>query len=70
MRKYPNVIKCLSCGTVLVSNYRHDFKQCGCKNGTFIDGGHDYLRCGGKDMKLIEVLRIVRHKKVLDNNNS
>ncbi len=58
IRQYPNVIKCLGCGIVLVSNYRNDFKQCGCKNETFIDGGYDYLRCGGKDMKKIQVLKL------------
>lgn len=66
MRKYPNVIQCLACKKVLVSNYRHDFNSCGCPNDTFIDGGYDYLRCGGKDLKLIKVLKLVAVKSRLD----
>lgn len=61
--KYPGVIECLSCGKVLVSFNRHDFKCCGCKNDTFIDGGSDYLRCGGKDLKKIKVLKIITAPK-------
>ena len=57
-RAYPNIIECLSCGTVLVSFDRHDFKQCKCLNETFIDGGYDYLRFGGNDMSKIKILRI------------
>jgi len=41
---------------ILESRYRHDFKSCGCENGTFVDGGSDYLRVGGKDLDKIEVL--------------
>jgi hypothetical protein len=63
MRKYPNVIKCLQCKTVLVSFHRHDYKTCGCPNETMIDGGYDYLRCGGKDVNLIQVLRITTPRK-------
>lgn len=62
IRQYPGVIKCLSCGVVLVSNWRHDFNGCECKNGTFIDGGYDYLRYGGIDLKLIEVLHLSRKR--------
>lgn len=63
MKKYPNVVKCLSCGIVLVSNYRHDYKLCGCNNETMIDGGYDYLRYGGKDMKMVQVLKLVKATK-------
>ena len=49
-------VKCLSCNTILESKQRHDFQQCNCTNHTFVDGGNDYLRCGGADLKLIEVL--------------
>ena len=51
-----NAVKCLSCGTVLDSKYRHDFQCCGCENQTFVDGGYDYSRVGGKDFDLIEDL--------------
>jgi len=56
--KYPGILQCLQCKRILVSFYRHDYKTCGCPNETMVDGGHDYLRCGGKDMKKIKVLRI------------
>lgn len=61
-KKYPNVIQCLRCRTVLVSNYRHDFQQCPCKNNAFIDGGYDYLRYGAADMKQIQILKLSKKK--------
>ena len=51
-----NAVKCLSCNTVLESKYRHGFQCCGCENQTFVDGGYDYSRVGGKDFNLIEDL--------------
>ncbi len=48
-------VRCLSCGTILESKYRHDFQKCGCSNETFIDGGLDYCRLGGVDLSKIEV---------------
>lgn len=65
MKKYPNIIQCLECGWVLVSNYRHDCNMCRCPNGTMIDGGYDYLRYGGASLKKIRVLRVcgVKNKK-------
>ena len=51
-----NAIKCLQCNTVLESKHRHDFQCCGCENQTFVDGGYDYSRVGGKDFDLIEDL--------------
>lgn len=47
-------IKCLQCGQILESKFRHDFKMCDCPNETFIDGGNDYLRYGGMDLSKIE----------------
>ena len=41
-----NRIKCLKCGDVIESTYRHDFVQCSC-GACFVDGGHDYMRVGG-----------------------
>lgn len=43
-----NSAKCLLCGDVLVSTYRHDFVSCSCGN-LFIDGGLNYLRMGLRD---------------------
>lgn len=45
-RKGGPRIKCLSCGDIIRSMHRHDFKYCVCGD-TFIDGGTDYLRAGG-----------------------
>ncbi len=49
-------VRCIMCNAILVSKYRHDFKQCDCQNQTFVDGGQDYLRYGGADLNYIEVL--------------
>jgi hypothetical protein len=45
-------IKCLKCGEIIESTYRHHFKECSCGN-ICVDGGKDYLRFGGniKDKK-------------------
>lgn len=45
-------IKCLKCGEIIESTYKHHFKECSCGN-VFVDGGNDYLRFGGniKDKK-------------------
>lgn len=42
-----NRIKCLKCGDIIESKYTHDFVQCSC-GACFVDGGHDYMRIGGK----------------------
>ena len=49
-------VKCLNCGEILESKHRHDFVRCGCGNETFVDGGNDYLRCGGMDMTMVKVI--------------
>lgn len=46
-------IKCLSCDSVLESKKRHEFVQCKCENESFVDGGNDYIRLGGKDLTQI-----------------
>ena len=51
-----NRIQCLSCGEVLESKYRHDFQMCECQNQTFVDGGSDYVRAGGKDLNKIKFI--------------
>lgn len=60
-------IKCLVCNTILESKYRHDFQTCGCENETFVDGGQDYLRCGGKDLtkiqQILETIKIINNEK-------
>jgi hypothetical protein len=63
MSKYPNVVRCLRCKMILVSFDRHDYKTCHCPNKTMVDGGHDYLRCGGVDLNLVQVLRFTTARK-------
>jgi hypothetical protein len=60
MNKYPGIVQCLSCKKILVSFHRHDYKVCGCSQGTMVDGGHDYLKYGGKDLKKVQVLKIIK----------
>lgn len=55
-------IKCLNCNKILESKYTHDLVSCGCSNETFVDGGNDYLRIGGVDLDLIEILEDVKKK--------
>lgn len=56
-------VKCLECGRIIESKYRHDFVVCGCDNHTFVDGGNSYMRVGGKDMSKIEVIHESDPKK-------
>jgi len=49
-------IKCLGCNTILESTWVHDFVMCDCENQTFVDGGDEYLRFGGKDLDLIKFI--------------
>lgn len=51
-----NAVRCRQCREILVSKHVHDFVRCGCANQTFIDGGDDYIRCGGVNMSLVKVL--------------
>ena len=46
---------CKKCGEVLVSRYRHDYVMCTCDNKTMLDGGNDYQRFGGKDIRLVDL---------------
>ena len=50
-----NSVKCLQCGQIMFSTYRHDFQMCGCENQTFCDGGNEYCRIGGADFEKIAV---------------
>lgn len=49
-----NKIKCLGCQAILESLLVHDFQKCNCENGSFTDGGNDYMRIGGKDLTKIQ----------------
>ncbi len=41
-----NSAKCRKCGDEIESTHRHDFQACRCRT-IFIDGGKDYIKCGG-----------------------
>lgn len=63
--KWPGCVQCLLCKDVIVSNTRHDFVYCECKN-TFVDGGYDYLRYGSEGvdgLKNVQVLRLSKMPK-------
>lgn len=51
-----NAVKCLVCGVILESKYRHNYTQCNCPNQTACDGGLVYQRVLGKDLDKIENL--------------
>jgi hypothetical protein len=48
-----NAIECPTCHDIIFSRAHHDFHYCTCGE-TFIDGGFDYTRYGGKDLSLIQ----------------
>lgn len=50
-----NRIRCKLCKNIVESVHRHDFRWCPC-GAVFVDGGKEYVRCGGKDLDLIEIL--------------
>ncbi len=55
-----NKIKCNSCGEIIESTHRHDYKTCKCGRVS-VDGGHSYLKRAFKeslndytDMSIVE----------------
>lgn len=42
-----NCVRCTNCGDKIYSRATYDFHYCRCGE-TFVDGGFDYIRCGGK----------------------
>jgi len=50
-------VKCPNCKEEIWSKHRHDWHQCRCGD-TFVDGGRDYLRYGGKNITTIEKVEI------------
>lgn len=41
-------VQCPVCKKRMFSFHVHDYKVCGCKNETMVDGGREYLRYGWK----------------------
>ena len=58
-----NAVTCVDCLDTLVSYHRHDYKVCRCDNQTMVDGGVNYVRYGGKDMK-----KVVHHAVYADED--
>lgn len=51
---------------VIFSRYRHDYRE---HRGVFVDGGRDYLRCGGQRLdsaKVVTLKVIDDHLEVID----
>lgn len=53
-----NAVKCLLCGKIIESTFRHDYKTCGCRNEAMVDGGLDYQRYGGMKEEWIKPIAI------------
>jgi|SRR6187402_2761982 len=49
-----NSVVCLQCGEQLISRHIHDYRVCGCENGTMCDGGNSYERHGGQNLDLVQ----------------
>jgi len=58
-----NAVTCVECLETIVSYHRHDYKLCGCKNEAMVDGGTDYIRYGGKNLK-----KVVHHAVYTDDD--
>ncbi len=51
-----NRVQCLKCLRIIWSESRHDYRTCGCPQQTMVDGGLDYVRCGGVDLSMVNIL--------------
>lgn len=59
-RTRVNTVTCPECRTEIYSRARHDFRTCGCRFTTFVDGGFDYFRHGGTNLdRLVCCVRYV-----------
>lgn len=56
--KLLTYVKCEICQEKLVSHSPHDYKTCGCENGTMVDGGYEYTRFGGMDISKVNLLNL------------
>ena len=58
-------LKCLTCGSEIFSEHRHDFKGCKCPKGSgtwvHVDGGRDYMKVGFEDGAIYEVIEREDH---------
>lgn len=64
VRTRVQTVTCPGCKLEMYSRARHDYRLCGCDFQTMVDGGFDYLRCGGKSLDaLIHKVRYVNATK-------
>lgn len=43
MPDFVNAARCLHCGDIIISRYRHDFVSCSCRDIS-VDGGAEYVK--------------------------
>ena len=61
-----NMAQCRKCKDVIQSTYRHDFKCCRC-GAIHVDGGHDYIKRGAKDLNdIVELSKYEEDRKDLE----
>lgn len=53
-RLVKNAAQCNRCKKVIESKHRHDWVQCKC-GAIFVDGGLEYMRCGGIPRDFIDL---------------
>lgn len=58
-----NRIRCLDCGDIIESRYRHDYVSCGC-GSCAVDGGYSYLKRVGSAWEDMSVYVDDGHDKV------
>ena len=55
-------LKCLTCGTTIVSRHPHDFVPCDCPpnddHRVWVDGGSDYMRIGAGDLAEFDMVEV------------
>lgn len=52
-----NAAQCAKCNDIIESKSRWNFVECSC-GSIFVDGGTDYIRCGGSPEDFISLLEI------------
>lgn len=58
-----NAVLCKKCNYVVFSRSRHDLRYCYCKS-IFIDGGFDYIRIGGDDKDIENIVLVTSQKDI------
>jgi hypothetical protein len=56
--RFQTGVLCKSCGSILYSRANHDYRICPCDNMSMVDGGRSYIRYGGQDLSLVEMIEV------------